>query len=330
MSSGLPAITGDIDHARAVYVFPEVLKPWRPTILAYSASFVSTVMGFPMDTVKTRMQTHKEFSSYWDCVRKTYSHEGIRGFYRGIWAPLVSTSLSKSLGVSIFTFFKPKTYQLLYGDSVGTHPLLRNIPVCFISGSMAGGGVSLFACPFEFTKVYSQILKLVQRQHLIDTHDPKKRLTKTPSTLQIIKIIIRNEGYMGLYSGYKYHFLRDSLSSGFYFSIYELGKHSLNKLFFDSPSHLSVLIAGGLSGVLSWTLIFPVDTAKALIQKEVVTKILRQQEGLDPLPKKQNKVLKFPKLERNMYRGLGISVTRSFLVNMIFFGVYEFSMAHIA
>lgn len=295
-------------------------------MLAYSASFIATVVGFPMDTVKTRMQTHPEFTSYWDCIRKTYSHEGIRGFYRGIWAPLVSTSLSKSLGVSIFTYFKPKTYNFLYGDSVGSHPLLRNVPVCFISGSIAGGGVSLFACPFEFTKVYSQILKLVQRQHLIDTHNPKHRLSKTPNTLQIIRVIIKNEGYMGLYSGYRYHFLRDSLSSGFYFSIYELGKHSLNKLF-DSPSHFSVLIAGGLSGVLSWTLIFPVDTTKALIQKEVVTNILRREEGLEPYPKKKQKL---QKLEKKMYRGLGISVTRSFLVNMVFFGVYEFSMAHIA
>ncbi|KAK6202456.1 integral membrane ornithine transporter of mitochondria [Scheffersomyces amazonensis] len=331
---GIPAITGDIDFTKAIHVFPEQLKPFRSSVLAYSASFLSTFIGFPLDTVKTRMQTHKHFTGYFDCIKKSYMHEGIRGFFRGIWAPLVSTSFSKSLSVSLFTAVKPYTYDNLYqSGGPELHPFLRNIPVCFISGTIAGGGVSLFACPFEFTKIYAQLERLVHNKSL--SQIPSNLQTSNQelinnSTITIVKQIIKYEGIAGLYSGFKYHFLRDSLSSGFYYSVYESMKWSMNNFINKDPtksSQISILLAGGLSGVLSWIFIFPVDTTKSLIQKDVVTNILRREQGLPPLPPKQRKL---QKIEARLYRGLGISVSRSFLVNMVFFSTYEVAMAYLA
>lgn len=335
-SAGIPAITGQIDYSKAWHVFPDYLQPYRTTLLAYGASFASTTIGFPMDTVKTRMQTHKNFTSYFDCVRKTYKVEGIRGFFRGIWAPLISTSMAKSLSVGIFTLVKPTAYRAIYGNdtTIGdTHPVLKNLPVCMASGFISGGGVSLFACPFEFTKVYAQISRLVQSksmkdlpQHLQTNHQE----VVSPSTTKTFRQIVRHEGFRGLYTGYKYHFLRDSISSGVYYSIYESLKWTMNSIqesYQIGSPQLSILLAGGLSGILSWTFVFPFDTTKSLIQKDVVTNILRKEQGLSPLPPKERKLQKF---ERKLYRGLGISVTRSFMVNMVFFSVYEFAMSHIA
>ncbi|ABN65638.2 integral membrane ornithine transporter of mitochondria [Scheffersomyces stipitis CBS 6054] len=332
---GIPAITGDIDYHTAFHVFPEALMPFRGSILAYGSSFLSTFLGFPLDTVKTRMQTHKHFTSYWDCVKKTYTREGVKGFFRGIWAPLVSTSFSKSFSVTLFTLVKPHVYHSIYSfnDSNPAHPFIRNIPVCFVSGTIAGGGVSLFACPFEFTKIYAQLEKLVHNKSLkelpgnLPTQNQEMRNT---STAQIVRQIIKYEGVRGLYSGFKYHFLRDSLSSGFYYSIYESMKWTMNNLINKDPlksSQVSILMAGGFSGVFSWALIFPVDTTKSLIQKDVVTNILRKEQGLEPLPPKHRKL---QKIERRLYRGLGISMSRSFLVNMVFFNAYELCMRYIA
>lgn len=333
---GIPAITGQLDYSNAIHVFPDALQPFRSTILAYGASFISTTVGFPMDTVKTRMQTHKHFLSYLDCVKKTYHHEGAKGFFRGIWAPLISTSISKSLSVMIFTEVKPYCYNMIYGkydNNHTVHPLLRNVPVCMISGTLAGAGISAFACPFEFTKIYAQILKLVQKKSMKDL--PKHLQTNHQeitniSTSQIIRQIIKHEGVRGLYSGYKYHLIRDSLSSGIYYSIYESMKWTMNELIKTNPnesSHISILLAGGFSGIFSWILIFPIDTTKSLIQRDLVANILRKEQGLEPLPIKERKLEGF---HRKLYRGLGISVTRSFIVNMVFFSVYEFVMAHVA
>ncbi|KAK6460541.1 integral membrane ornithine transporter of mitochondria [Scheffersomyces coipomensis] len=331
---GIPAITGEIDYSKAVHIFPDQLRPYRGSILAYSASFLSTFIGFPLDTVKTRMQTHKHFTSYFDCVKKSYMQEGVKGFFRGIWAPLVSTSFSKSLSVSLFTAVKPFTYDTLYqGDTPALHPFLRNIPVCFISGTIAGGGVSLFACPFEFTKIYAQLERLVHNKSITqlpgNLQASHQELVNN-STVTIVRQIIKHEGVAGLYSGFKYHFLRDSLSSGFYYSIYESLKWAMNNIINSDPkqsSPISILLAGGLSGVLSWVFIFPVDTTKSLIQKDVVTNILRREQGLPELPPKKRKL---QKIERRLYRGLGISVSRSFLVNMVFFSTFEVSMAYLA
>ncbi|EGW34383.1 integral membrane ornithine transporter of mitochondria [Spathaspora passalidarum NRRL Y-27907] len=335
---GIPAITGEIDYTNAFHIFPETLKPFRSSILAYSSSFLSTLIGFPLDTVKTRMQTHKNFTSYWDCILKTYSKEGIKGFFRGIWAPIVSTSFSKSFSVSIFTAVKPECYSLFYEtrfnkDTKELHPFLRNIPVCFVSGLIAGAGVSLFACPFEYTKIYAQLEKLVRNKslkelpaHMQTSHQEVPRT----STLAIVKQILKHDGFIGLYSGYKYHLLRDAVSTGFYYSIYESMKWASNNVINADPtksSPFSVLIAGGFSGVLSWVLIFPVDTTKSLVQKDAVTNILRRDQGLAPLPPKHRKLQKF---EKRSYRGLAISITRSFLVNMVFFSAYEAAMVYLA
>lgn len=333
--SGIPAITGAIDESKAIKVFPPQLLPYRSTVLAYGTSFVATTIGFPFDTVKTRMQTYKAFTLYSDCVVKTFRAEGIIGFYRGITAPLVLTAFVRLLSVSIFTAVKPHCYDTLYGwktgDDEDLHPLLRNFPVCFVAGAMAGCGVSVFACPFEFTKVYSQIASLAQRTTKSQSasvaasgsapYNPHSSLANTVGN------IVKYEGLGGLYSGYRYHFLRDALGSGVYFAVYELFKWASNTAINGDAaisSPVSILLAGGMSGVTCWAIIFPFDTAKLLIQKDIVTNILRREQNLDPNPPKHRRLV----FSRSIYRGVGMSMTRSFLVNMVFFSTYEFSMKH--
>ncbi|KAI5950726.1 hypothetical protein KGF54_003800 [Candida jiufengensis] len=317
----IPAITGDIDHKNAIHIFPKDLLYLRSSIIAYGSSLVSTFVGFPLDTIKVRMQTHKEFTSYYDCIKKTFAKEGIKGFFRGVWAPLISTSFSKSLSVSIYSYTKPYIYNGLFNNSFyrdikEDHPFIRNLPVCFLSGLIAGGCVSIFACPFEFIKVYAQLEKLVGNK-------VGAKLNNT-STIQIMRNIIKYKGLLGLYSGFKLHLLRDSVSTGIYYSFYESVKLLLSG---TQSSPFAILIAGGLSGVLSWIIIFPVDTAKSLIQNEVVKSILSKQHGIS-----MGEIIEDKKKEpmKISYRGLGISVTRSFITSMVFFGTFELGMKYLA
>lgn len=327
----IPAIAGNLNAKHAIHIFPDQLQPFRSGILAYGASLASTLVGYPFDTVKVRMQTHSHFRGYIDCTRRTYISEGVRGFFRGVWAPLLSTSFSKSLNVSIYTACKPYVYETMFQNTWSKkirqeHPFWRNLPVCFVSGCIAGAGVSFFACPFEFIKVYSQLEKLVTANSSLASIKIKP---ETQGTLQICKTIVTSSGLKGLYSGFKLHFLRDSLSTGVYFSLYELIKLFTNHLTNRNASGTSpfaVLLSGGLSGILSWIIIFPVDTAKSLVQKAAMISIFRKLHGLSQAPP----VDTFKKKDGWFYRGLGISITRSVLTNMVFFGVFEFGMTYLA
>lgn len=330
-SGKIPAITGEIDPSSAVRVFPEALSPYRQTVLAYGLSWVATVIGFPFDTVKTRLQSYKKFLLVWDCVAQSYRSDGVRGFYRGVWAPLFLTAFSRSLSVSILTSVKPHVYDLLFGwndaaHSAMAHPFLMNIPVCFLAGSFTGGVSSLISSPFEFTKVFSQLANLAQAPsaNLAKTAAPK---THPLTTWQTVQVICKQHGPLGLYLGFRYQAIRDALGLGVYFSVYETFKWACNALINGTPTELSpilILWAGGMSGVTCWAFIFPLDTAKSLLQKDIVTNTLRKQQGLPELPPKP-RVLSW---NRRSYRGLSVQMTRSFLVNMVFFGTYEFSMKH--
>ncbi|GEQ71456.1 hypothetical protein JCM33374_g5140 [Metschnikowia sp. JCM 33374] len=331
-NGSIPAITGSIDESLAIRVFPPALAPYKSTVIAYGSSFIATTIGFPFDTVKTRMQSYKKFTSVFDCVVKSYKADGIKGFYRGIWAPLFSTSFVRSINVSIFTGVKPLCYDALYGwnkigESAQLHPFVMNFPVCFLAGSAAGVGTSILSGPVEFTKVYAQIAALAHNSSSPSSKEAPTAYVRQ-STLETVKSIYRHNGPLGFYSGYRYQFVRDAAGSGVYFAVYESFKWACNALINGEPSNssaISILVAGGMSGVTCWSIVFPFDTIKSLIQKDVITNTLRKEQGQEPLPIKNRKLV----FEKRMYRGLGVSISRTFLVNMVFFGTFEFSMKHL-
>jgi hypothetical protein len=107
------------------------------------------------------------------------------------------------------------------------------------------------------------------------------------------------------------------LGTGIYFTTYESCKQVLTSYRGDkSPTNpFAVLLAGGLCGVASWALIYPIDSAKSIYQRNCLT------SGKGGIIKKAPKIEFFNK---RMYRGLGVSMGRSCLVNSIFFSSFEF------
>ena len=57
-------------------------KKYRTEVAASASSVLSTMSTFPLDSVKTRMQTYK-YAGFVDCVKQTYHTEKLRGFFRG-------------------------------------------------------------------------------------------------------------------------------------------------------------------------------------------------------------------------------------------------------
>lgn len=318
MSRSVPAITGEIKYESPVLELPTALSPWKIPILSYTASMVSTTMGFPLDSIKTRMQAHR-YTNAWQCLKITVHNEGFRGLFRGIMAPLITSSISKSIGVSIYSYWKPPVSQYV---NISSNVWINNFPSSFVAGCISGGCVSIFACPFELTKIFQQIVLVINKEANMGINS--KLLPKTVN--EVFYNIVKYEGAFGLYSGFKYHLIRDSLSTGLFFAVYESTKMIVNEITPERFQLLSVPISGVVAGIISWLTVFPIDTIKSQYQRDIVRNIIRVKSGLEALPVQARKWT-LPK--RDLYRGLGPSISKAVCTTTIFFSGFEYLMRHV-
>lgn len=72
---------GDNKHTAHQEQMP-FIKRYRTEVSASASSVLSTLTAFPLDSVKTRMQTYN-YSGFLGCVKHTYQTEQLRGFFRG-------------------------------------------------------------------------------------------------------------------------------------------------------------------------------------------------------------------------------------------------------
>ena len=89
------------------------MKNWKDLNLGeealggLSAGVVGTVIGFPLDLVKTRMQTGSATGkSMFGIGRAIVQNEGILALYKGIAPPLISLSILNTVTFTQYTFFR--------------------------------------------------------------------------------------------------------------------------------------------------------------------------------------------------------------------------------
>lgn len=137
----------------------------RQACYPHSAPYVSnqlsinllllTISQFPLDSIKTRMQTY-HYRNFVDCITQTYQTERIRGFFRGVTAPLASVTVVRTISFSIYQRSK-YTYAawlkrnfgldpLVHVNTVGTYPTLSTIACFGAAGATAGSFITVIAC----------------------------------------------------------------------------------------------------------------------------------------------------------------------------------------
>jgi hypothetical protein len=110
---------------------------------------------FPLDSVKTRMQTYK-YPNFVSCVRYTYRTESFRGFFRGVTAPMASITMVRTISFSGYQHSKYLysnlmerefgTNPLVYANTPGTYPTFATAACFGAAGATAGSIISLVAC----------------------------------------------------------------------------------------------------------------------------------------------------------------------------------------
>jgi len=160
---------------------------------------------------------------------------------------------------------------------------------------------------------------------------------KPPGTVAAVKEIYKANGIRGLYTGFRLHFLRDTLGTGLYFLEYDGMRHLLgrdrNGEQGETPSWLPIhsslvpFVCGSLSGVTSWALIYPLDVVKTKVQQRALAgeryrgvweTLHRLVRGPDPTAPK-------PILAgcARIYRGLGVSAVRSITTHGLLWTIFD-------
>lgn len=147
--------------------------------------------------------------------------------------------------------------------------------------------------PFELTKLSAQISVLMAKSNTSSVDDPIRCSYQQKGTFMTARNIVIHRGFGGLYSGFGYHLswsplhstphcfatnrqnpktnvalsffsspfaVRDTIGTAIYFTTYESVKQLLVKFQGSSSptSPLSVPVAGGLCGLVSWACVSPI------------------------------------------------------------------------
>jgi len=214
--------------------------------------------GHPLDLIKVRLQTMPApppgqppmFTGTIDCFKKTLTNEGVRGLYKGMAAPLVGVAPIFALSFAGFSVGK----QLVSSVKQDKDAEL-SLPELFVAGGVAGVLSTVIMAPGERIKCLLQIQK-----------GAKDKLYDGP--WDCTKKLYREGGIRSIYKGTVLTLARDIPASGAYFAGYEGVKKLLTPKGKD-PSELSVasvLVAGGIAGMLNWGIAICPDVLKSRFQ----------------------------------------------------------------
>lgn len=249
-------------------------------------------MGHPLDTVKVCLQTQNvnnpKYKGTIDCLRQLMAKEGVRGIYKGMSSPLAGVA---AINAIIFGVYGNTQRQLNDPNSLNSH---------FIAGTAAGFSQSFFCSPMELAKSRVQVGG--------DAIGP----------LQCLRNIYNNEGYRGIFRGLGITLVREIPAFGSYFITYEyLTRSNENR----PASTIKMLLAGGLAGVVSWAIVYPVDVLKSRVQIDGMKYPGQYANSFDCLRKSiKSEGYAF------LFRGITPTLLRAFPVNAACFVVVTWTM----
>lgn len=251
-----------------VWIFVQLYQPNSPTTMSSNSShndlpiryrFVAgatagiseTLLMYPLDVVKTRMQLQSKFNAKYtgplDCFIKTLRTEGAARFYRGIASPILMEVPKRATKFSCNA-----KYQSLLKSAFGLDKI--NQPLTILSGAMAGMTEAVIITPFEVVKIR------VQDYNTIFTNPA-----------QCLTYIVKHEGVFSLYTGLGPTMWRSTVWNAGFFGI----MHFVHSLMPETDNYVVQcrynFIAGMFGGSLSCFLSVPFDVVKSQIQSKRVS-----------------------------------------------------------
>jgi len=207
-----------------------------------------TLVGYPFDLVKGRMQTGK-YSSTMNCVSYTVRKEGLVSLYRGGTAPWLSHILKRPIQYPIAEWMKEETNGTSnLNKTMGTaiSPLASN----YVIGGVTGAIGPILGTPMQVVKMGMQTTSRGEY-----------------TTLKYVQHIFQSKGVAGFYRGFLPTMAKDSL-----FGASFLGHYYTLRDYFESnnvpiPKWCATFISGATAHCATWLILIPIDNIKSKVQK---------------------------------------------------------------
>ncbi|XP_021697637.1 mitochondrial thiamine pyrophosphate carrier [Aedes aegypti] len=271
----------------------------------------------PLDVLKIRFQLQVEplsedhmTSKYRTIVQSTrlvYKEEGLRAFWKGHNPAQV---LSIIYGVSQFSSYEHTNFFLRQFEPFERHQNARN----FFCGALSGTVATVITLPLD-----------VVRTRLI-SQDPNRGYK---NSMQGLKMIYRHEGIRGMYRGLSPSVLQIAPLTGGQFMFYNIFGSMFRQYFNIASTEtlpaVELFICGGLAGICTKLLVYPLDLAKKRLQIQGFAKS-RQTFGRHFVCDNMfNCMYNIVKQEGfwGLYKGLYPALLKACFMSAFYFAIYD-------
>ncbi|OQR97082.1 Mitochondrial Carrier (MC) Family [Achlya hypogyna] len=288
------------------------------------AGVTGAIVGYPLDTIKSRIQTQKHVpgagtATPLQCLVHSIRTEGFLSLYRGASSQVARSAIGCSFLFGLMAQFK----WLFYTPSAGEgSPEKHPKRVLTAAASCTGLVEAMLYTPFEITMIRMQVGQL----RLLCLSVLQTQATSKITTLQQARHIFTSYGLRnGLYRGFIPTCYREMIGNTSYFFTYEKTKDILQSqtLVQRQLSDMEVYgYSGAVAGLMYWCISFPLDTVKSVIQADTLDPTKRAYRGFVDCVAKlyQEDGL------RRFFRGLSPCLIRAMPVNAVQFISFEKSV----
>jgi hypothetical protein len=218
---------------------------------AAGAGCVATLLGHPLDTIKTHLQTQSTPSatnnqSAWQIATSLRG-----GLWRGMGPPLGNAILMNTVMFSVFEGLKERCAGRSGANS--EHPLVSS---SLWAGVGSGFATACISTPTDYVKIQAQ-------------------LSSSGSSLAIVRHTFATNPLV-LYRGHVANLVREGLFTMVYLGLYDQARP-------QGFGEVAVTSAG--TGALAWVASYPADTVKTVCQaqhvsiREAMRQVWARQDG---------------------------------------------------
>lgn len=293
-------------------------------IAGWVGGAASVIVGHPLDTVKTRLQAGHGYSNTVQCALKIFKNEHVAGFFKGLSFPLASIAVYNSVALGVYGNAQRAICQYRYGEESRRGPALSDVAA---ASAVVGLVTVAIGAPVDLVKIRLQMqtqtvrsakLNLVGVGSIHSIAMNNQPMYRGP--VHCISRILRSEGVAGLYRGVGAMYLRDIPGYCLYFVPYMLLCDLMMPEGSTTPNLLSVCLAGGVAGTISWGTATPMDVVKSRLQADGVNET--KYKGILHCIQKSYRTEGL----NAFFRGTAVNAIRGFPMSAAMFLGYEFTL----